>query len=204
MRDLLKWHNGIKKWGYMMISAVLDANVLYSASLRNLLLCFAERRLFCPVWSEEIHDEWMRNLLRNRPDLKRENIERTRRKMDFHFPNSLVRGYEPIITTLTLPDPNDRHILAVAIHAKAKYIVTFDLNHFPSTILLPYKIEAMSPEEFVLQLIGLAPLPVLEAVKKHRLSLTRPPKTVDEYLATLERQGLAKTAAFLRKQKDSI
>ena len=187
-----------------MISVVLDANVLYSASLRNLLLRIAQRRSFFPIWSEEIHDEWMRNLLRNRPDLKRENIERTRMEMDFHFPNSLVRGYEPIISTLTLPDPNDRHVLAAAIHAKANYIVTFDLNHFPETVLLPYNIVVSSPEEFVLQLIRRAPLPVLEAVKRHRLSLTRPSKTTGEYLATLEKQGLIKTVAFLRKHESDI
>ena len=187
-----------------MISAVLDANVLYSASLRDFLLCLAEKKLFFPVWSGEIHDEWMRSLLRNRPDLKRENLKVTRRKMEFHFPNSLVRGYESIISTLTLPDPNDRHVLAVAIHAKAEYIVTFDLDHFPETTLLPYKIEAVSPEELVLQLIERVPLPVLEAVKKHRSSLTRPPKTVEEYLATLEKQGLHKTVAFLRERKAEI
>ena len=162
-----------------MISVVLDANVICSASLRNLLLCLAEDEVFSPVWSDEIQDEWMRNLLKNRPDLKRENIERTRREMDGHFPNSLVRGYEFIIPTLTLPDPDDRHVLAVAIHANTKYIVTSDLDHFPDTVLSHHEIEAVSPEKFVLQLIERAPLPVLEAVKRHRLSLTRPPKTVE-------------------------
>jgi len=117
----------------MMIRSVLDANVLYSASLRDFFLCLAEEKLFFPVWSEKIHDEWMRGLLKNRPDLNRENLKITRRKMEFHFPNSLVRGYEAITPTLTLPDPDDRHVLAVAIHAKAKYIVTFDLDHFGHT-----------------------------------------------------------------------
>jgi len=109
-------------------TAVLDACVLYSATLRGFLLRLAENGLFKPFWSEDIHDEWLRNLLRNRPDLIPEKLERTRRNMDVHFPDSLVQGYTTIVPTLQLPDMNDRHVLAVAIHAKAKYIVTQTVN----------------------------------------------------------------------------
>ena len=121
-----------------MISAVYDACVLYSASLRDFLLSLVAPELVFPFWSEEIREEWIRSLLRNRPDLKRENLERTRREMDAHFPRSLVRGYESIIPMLTLPDPDDRHVLAAAIKAGAKYIVTFNLKHYPKTTLQAY------------------------------------------------------------------
>jgi hypothetical protein len=124
--------------------------------------------------------------------------------MDRHFPDSLVRGYEFTTPTLTLPDPHDRHVLAVAIHAKAEYIVTFNLDDFPKTALMPHGVEAVSPEEFVLQLIQYDPLHVLQTVRKHRLSLKHPPKTVNEYLATLEKQGLPKTVAFLREHESEI
>ena len=188
----------------MMISAVYDACVLYSASLRDFLLSLVAPELVFPFWSEEIREEWIRSLLRNRPDLKRENLERTRRKMDAHFPRSLVRGYEPIIPMLTLPDPDDRHVLAAAIKAGAKYIVTFNLKHYPKTTLQAYGIEAVSPDDFVFRLIQRKSPPVLQAAKTHRLRLTRPPKTVDEYLTTLEKQGLPKTVAFLREHKDDL
>ena len=188
----------------MMISAVLDACILYPAPLRDFLLRLAEDKLFFPLWTEKIRDEWIDNLLRRRPDLKRENLERTRRQMDFHFPDSLVHGYEPITPTLTLPDPNDCHVLAAAVHAKTKYIVTFDLNHFPNAILQPCNIEALSPDEFVLRLIQQYPKRVLATAQFHRLRLTRPPKTVDEYLTTLEKQGLSDTVAFLREHKDAV
>ena len=187
-----------------MIRTVLDANVLYSASLRRLLLQIGTSGEIIPFWSERIQNEWTRNLLKNRPDIKRESLERTRRYMAFHFPKGQVQGYESIIPTLWLPDPNDRHVLAVAIHAKAKYIVTFDLNHFPSTILQTYNIEAVSPDELVMRLIQKRPERILDVVKIHRQSLARPPKTVEEYLATLEEQGLAKTAAFLREYQSDI
>jgi len=161
----------------MMIRAVLDANVLYSVSLRDFLLHLGSNREIVPLWSEEIQNEWTRNLLQNRPDIKRESLERTRRRMAFHFPKGQVHGHEPIISTLLLPDPNDRHVLAVAIHAGARYIVTFDLDHFPNTVLQSHNIEAVSPDEFVFRLIQKRPERILDVVKLHRLSLTRPPNT---------------------------
>ena len=187
-----------------MIRVVLDACVLYSASLRDFLLRMAYADLFRPYWSEDIHAEWMRSLFANRHDLLWEQLEYTRQTMDSQFPHSLVRGYESIMPTLQLPDPNDRHVLAVAIFAKAEYIVTFNLDDFPIAVLQPHGIEALSPEEFALRIIDAAPLPVLRAVKKHRLSLTRPSKTVEEYLTTLTQQGLPKVVVFLRKHKDNI
>ena len=187
-----------------MIDVVYDACVLYSAALRDILLHIAKVGLLHPHWSNEIQEEWIRNLLRNRPDLSRTSLERTRRQMETEFKNSLTNGYEHFIPTLQLPDPSDRHVLAVAIHVNAKYIVTFNLDDFPNEILQLYGIEAISPDECVLRLLRQDSRPVFQAVKNHRLSLTRPSKMVEEYLATLEKQGLAKTVAFLRKHKDDI
>jgi len=188
----------------MMISAIFDACVLYPAPLRDFLLHLAEDELIDSYWSEEIREEWIRSLLRNRPDLKRENLERTCREMDFHFPDSLVQGYKSIIPTLTLPDPNDRHVLAAAIFMKVKYIVTFNLTDFPPSALQPYQVEAISPDNFVMQVIKYNSKYLIETVARHRAVLTRLPKTVDEYLATLEKQGLPKTVTFLRERKDDL
>ena len=187
-----------------MISAVYDACVIYPASLRDLLLCLAEGELVAPFWSEEIQDEWTRSLLRNQPELRQEKLTRTCREMNSHFPNGLVRGYESVTPTLILPDPNDRHVLAVAIHAEAECIVTFNLSDFPKTILQPHGIEAVSPDEFIWRLMQQIPRTVLQVVRKHRLSLKNPPKPVDEYLATLEKQRLTKTVAFLREHRADI
>ena len=187
-----------------MISAVYDACILFSGSLRDFLLWLGYARVVHPLWSEKIHEEWMRNLFEKRPHLLWERLERTRREMDTKFPRSLVLGYEPIMQTLTLADPDVRHVFAVAIHSKAEFIVTFNLNDFPKASLQPHGIEAVSPDEFVHRLIKKTPRRVLYAARKHRLSLTRPPKTVDEYLATLEKQKLPKTVAFLREHKADI
>ena len=187
-----------------MIKTVFDACVLYSASLRGFFLSLATGGLLDPFWSAEIQNEWTDNLLENRPDLKRETLVQVHRNMEHHFPNGLIRGYESIIPTLLLPDMNDRHVFAVAIHVQAECIVTFNLEDFPNAIMQSYGIEAISPDEFALRLIKKEFNRAFRAIKKHRLSLTRPPKTVDEYLATLERQGLIKTAAFLREQESDI
>lgn len=187
-----------------MISAVFDACVLYPVLVRDFLLSLANDGLILPFWSEEIRNEWIRSLLRNRPDLKRKNLEQTRRNMDFHFPDSLVQTYESIVPALQLPDMNDRHVLAVAIHTKAEYIVTFNLRDFPKLVLQPHGIEAILPDELVLRLIREVPRLVLQVAKIHRLSLTRPSLSVIEYFAMLEKQGLPKTVAFLREYKSDL
>src|SRR5438105_5007018 len=66
-----------------------------------------------------VHEEWMTALLRNRTDLSREKLERTRMLMDQHAEDALVTGYEDLIEGLHLPDPDDRHVLAAAIRGRA-------------------------------------------------------------------------------------
>ena len=187
-----------------MIDVVYDACVLYPAPLRDFLLDIAIAKLARPHWSDEIHEEWICSLLRDRPDLNRESLERTRRRMNAKIKNSLTKGYESIIPKLRLSDLNDRHVLAVAIHTQSSWIITFNLSDFPKTILQPYEIEAISPDEFVSRLIQKKSDRVLQAAKNHRSDLTRPPKSVDEYIATLEKQRLPKTVAFLREHKDDL
>ena len=115
--------------------AVFDACVLYPAPIRDLLLRLAVTGLFRARWSERIHDEWIQAVLRNRQDLKREQLDRTRELMDQAVPDCLVSGYEGIEATLALPDPDDRHVLAAAIKCGAGTIVTYNLKDFPDHLL---------------------------------------------------------------------
>src|SRR5437868_12793912 len=91
--------------------------------------------LFHAKWSAAVHEEWIRALLRKRPDLKREKLERTRMLMDQHATDALVTGYEELIEGLHLPDPDDRHVLAAAIRARADVIVSCNLKDFPADVL---------------------------------------------------------------------
>ena len=107
-----------------------DACVLYPAPLRDLIMQFVPFELFRVRWTEEIHAEWMNSLLANRSDLSRDRIERTWFRMDHQVLDALVTDYEPLIPGLTLPDPNDRHVLAAAIHCGGKLILTNNLKDF--------------------------------------------------------------------------
>ena len=180
-------------------TAFYDANVLYPAELRNLLMHLAMTGLFRARWSDGVHEEWITALLRNRPDLSREKLERTRTLMDKHATDALVTGYEDLIEGLQLPDPDDRHVLAAAILGRADVIVTVNVRDFPADILTPFEIEAQHPDEFILHLLGLAPGVVVEAARRHLESLKNPAKTVEEYLRTLETQGLTQTVSVLRE-----
>lgn len=181
------------------LTAFLDANVLYRAAIRNLLMRLALLGAFRARWSAGVHEEWIRSVLANRPDLTRAQLERTRQLMDAHAPESLVSGYEPLIGTLTLPDPDDRHVLAAAITGQTTVIVTFNLADFPAASLRPHGIEAWHPDRFITHLLDQQPDTVCADARQHRASLKNPPKTVAEYLATLERQGLPGTTARLQE-----
>ena len=180
------------------LGAFFDANVLYPSGLRNFLMHLALTGIFRAHWSAEVHDEWIRNLLKNRPDLSREKLERTRQLMEKALPDATVVGYKPLIASLELPDRNDRHVLAAAIRCGASVIVTLNLADFPTPILRNFSIEAQHPDDFVLALLDAFSGFVLEAARTHRASLKNPPKTQEEYLAELNAQGLEKSASVLR------
>ncbi|HVJ82945.1 MAG TPA: PIN domain-containing protein [Planctomycetia bacterium] len=178
--------------------ALYDACVLYPAPLRDFLMHLALVDLFAARWTDAIHDEWTRNVLRDRPDLKPNQLRRTRDLMNAHVLDSLVTGYEDLIPSLELPDPDDRHVLAAAIRAGADVIVTFNLVDFPAAALEPHGIAALSPDDFVMSLVALSAPNVLLAARRHRASLKKPTKTAPEYLADLTRQGLPRAASALR------
>lgn len=174
---------------------VYDSCVLYPAPLRDLLMRLALTDLYQAKWTKDIHQEWMRNLLKNRPDLTKEQLERTKSKMDSHVRDCLVEGYEELIESFKLPDPKDRHVLAAAIRASAQTIVTYNISDFPSQILSKYEVDAQHPDEF----LRLSPAKVMQTVQETRLSLKNPPKTSEEYLTILEQQSLPQTVACLKE-----
>ena len=119
--------------------------------------------------------------------------------MNANADDCLVTNYHDIISSVALPDPNDQHVLAAAIRSGADVIVTFNLKHFPKNVIDQYGIEAQHPDEFITHLIDLAPHAVCTAAKRQRESLKNPPKSIAEFLDTLERLGLPQTVAGLRQ-----
>lgn len=178
-------------------TAIYDACVLYPAPLRDFLMWLGLSGRFRARWSAEIHDEWKRNLLANRPDLTVEQLDRTSDLMDRAIPDALVTGYEPLVDGLTLPDTDDRHVLAAAIRCHASVIVTFNEKDFPADVLEPFGLEAQHPDVFVENLFDLDQATVVAAAQRQRQQLKNPPMDVDRYLDILRKQGLTQTAKAL-------
>jgi hypothetical protein len=178
--------------------AVYDANVLFSASLREFLVWLGVVGACRPLWTDMIHREWIENVLIKRPQTERSKLERTRELMDINLPAARVEGFESLIPSLVLPDENDRHVLAAAIQGEANFIVTFNLSDFPANVVGSHGIEPIHPDDFVVALLESDAEPVLTAVSLHRANLKKNPKSVEQYLGKMELDGLKKTAAILR------
>ncbi|CAM4447586.1 putative toxin-antitoxin system toxin component, PIN family [Deinococcus marmoris] len=167
----------------MKLRALLDANVLYPATLRSLLIDLAVADLYMAFWTNEIHDEWIRNLASHRPELDRAKLERTRALMDRALETAQLTDVPPLATAITLPDEDDRHVLAAALHAGADVIVTQNLRDFPARVLEPLGLQAVAPEAFLLELLGASPQQFTGAVRAGRLRLRAPPFTAQAYMA---------------------
>jgi len=181
----------------MIALAVLDACVLYLPSMRDLLMRLAVAGAYEPRWTEEIHAEWIRNVLADNPEVTPAKLDRTRRLMNKTLPASIVSGYEAHIPSLRLPDANDRHVLAAAIEARAPVIVTFNLSDFPKTVLQTYGVRAVHPDRFLSGLFDDDSALFLRAVQTHRASLRNPPKDAAGYVQTLRANRLKELALRL-------
>lgn len=177
--------------------AVLDANVLYPALLRDLLLSLADADLYSAKWTVHIRDEWTRSRLRDQPGHAAQ-IAAAAQAMEDAIPDCLVSGYEHLIEGLNLPDPDDRHVLAAAIAGHADAIVTLNEKDFPKTVLDLLGIEVQSPDEFVLNQLMLDKMTALDAIKRMRERWARPQYDGPALVALLEQRGLPQSAAHLR------
>jgi len=178
-------------------TVIYDACVLYPAPLRDFLMWLGLSGRFRARWSREIHEEWKRNLLLNRQDLTRAQLDRTSDLMDRAIPDGVVEGYEGLIDGLVLPDSDDRHVLAAAIRCGASVIVTFNQRDFPEDALATFRIESQHPDEFIDNLFDLDAAAVVSAAQRQRAQLVHPSIDVDRYLDILLRQGLVQTTKAL-------
>ncbi len=182
-------------------TAVYDACVLYPAPLRDFLMWLGLSGRFRARWSAQIHDEWKRNLLINRPDLSVEQLNRTSDLMDSAIPDGVVEGYQDLIEGLQLPDKDDRHVLAAAIRCNASVIVTFNQKDFPADALRTFGIEAQHPDVFIGDLLDLDTASVVTAAQRQRATLKKPPMDAEHYLEILLKQGLVHSTKVLNGYK---
>lgn len=149
-------------------------------------------------WTDQILDEVFRNIRENRPDLPSGLLDRTRTLMVKAVRDCLVTGYEPLIPALDLPDPDDRHVLAAAIRARAQVIVTDNLKDFPAEALRQWDVDPKDADDFVCDQIGLDAKVVWSCLQQIANSWRNPPGTIGDVLTSLERCGLVQSVAALR------
>jgi predicted nucleic acid-binding protein len=189
--------------GSSRYTAVLDANVLYPTLVRDILMSLAVADLYHARWSATIQAEWMRNLSSQRPDIAA-RLPALADAMNAAVPDSVITGYESLISSIELPDADDRHVVAAAIVGHADAIVTFNLDDFPSSALDRFNIEVQHPDRFVMNQLHLHKLKALTALKQMRARWKQPERTARELVEALDKRGLPLTADLLSEAIDLI
>lgn len=133
------------------MKAVLDACVLYPTVLREILLGVARLGLYEPLWSDRILREWVRATAKLGP-VAQAQAEGQAALLRANFPRGFVRENRNIEARLLLPDPNDLHVLAVAIAGHADCIVTFNAVDFPRHVLAADGIDRRDPDGLLWQI----------------------------------------------------
>lgn len=135
---------------------LLDACVLANFSLCDTLLRLAEpRRLYEPKWSEEILEETV-HTLESKLGWPESLTSYLRSELRAHFSQAWVAGYDPLIPAMT-NEASDRHVLAAAVHCGAAAILTFNLRHFQPEYLAPWRVVALHPQAFIIELLRQEP-----------------------------------------------
>lgn len=171
---------------------VLDANVLYPATLRGALLRMAQERLFQPMWSERILAEWERSVRANNPHLVDDQFARMHAIFGL-FPDAHVTGQQHLQLAEPLPDPDDEHVFATAVAGSADAIVTFNIKDFPADVARDLGVEIRHPDQFLVNVIDLDPARALKALRLQREALKNPPMSAETFLDKLRGAGLVQT-----------
>ena len=174
---------------------VLDTNIIIPVEIRDLLFWFAFDELYTPKWSKHIFDEW-ENVMRRKQVPEKEILKR----IDWAkraFPDAMVENYEPLIAAITLPDENDRHVLAAAIKSNANLIITNNLSDFPDKYPTSFGLKAVSPDVFLTDTIDLNPAIAINSFRKLVVNRRNPDLDEFEVLDRFRKNGLHETADYL-------
>lgn len=180
----------------MRFPVFLDTNVLYPASLADTLLRLAELDVIKPHWSSEVMTELERNLAKRIPE---EKAHLRCRAMQNSFPEAMVADHQGIIDKMG-NHPKDRHVLAAAVHSQCEVIITFNTKDFPEDALNPLNMEAVHPDNFLLDQLDLYPQLVLLCLERQTHATARPHLSLPELIDHFDRIQLRGFAAALKLQ----
>ncbi|NLT34274.1 MAG: PIN domain-containing protein [Gaiellales bacterium] len=165
----------------MPFVALLDADVLYPARLRDVLLSVAEAGLYRVIWTERILDEMVRNVLDDRPDLAPNQLHHTVSCMMSAFPEAMVTGYESLENVMTNHE-KDRHVLAACVRGRADVLVTCNARYFPPECCSLYDIDVQDPDEFLVHAYDLRPEAFMAAIERMLQRNQSPPRNIPGFL----------------------
>lgn len=163
---------------------LLDACVLFPTILREILIIAAAEGLYQPLWSARILEEWARATRKLGPgaeDQARAEIALLRAS----WPAAEVAPSPHIAARLVLPDENDLHVLAAAIHAGAEAIITVNAADFPKGVLAAEGLERRDPDGLLWELASHHPQDmarVLEAVRAKAEAISGEPQALKPLL----------------------
>ncbi len=181
----------------MVLTVIYDSCVLYPNYLRDLLIRLARTGTVRACWTERILSEVRDNLNENR-GIDSRKLLRLTDLMTAAVPDCIVTEYEDLGPSVTLPDPDDLHVLAAAVQAGAQQIVTANLRDFPKAVLAPFEVEAISPDQFVLNQVESRAGAVAQVVTEAAGDCHAPPLAVADLLSIYSKSGLVRSAAALR------
>lgn len=176
-------------------TAVLDTNVIYPVAVRDLLLWFAHYDLYTPKWSAHIFEGWKRVMIR-KGVAEEEAIKRVEAP-NRAFPDAFVQHYQGIISSLTLPDPDDCHVLAAAIKSNANVIVSNNIKDFPEEYLRSFGIRVQSADDFLTDIIDLNHELSIKAFREMVMYKKNPEMDIYQVLEQFRNIGLKDTADYL-------
>ena len=172
-------------------TVVLDACVLVPVVLADTLLRIAERGLYRPLWSARIIAETIDAIKEVHPTIPPGRIQQRFAEIDTAFADACVEWLPSLKEAVTLPDPDDRHVVAAAVHGMADAIVTANVRDYPLDVPEPLNITVIHPDAFLLDQLDLAPRIVLDVLRTQASQYRRSMLTPIDLIALLARAGVS-------------
>jgi hypothetical protein len=187
-----------------VFTALLDTCVLWPSLQRDFLLSMAVEGLYRPIWSQTILDELVHAEADKRvrrggdPEQARVAAERLIAQMTWAFDDACVAGWEPLVGSYGLPDPDDEHVVAAAVVGGAGVIVSDNVSDFPGQ-LLPRGLEVVTAAEFAANIVSVAPPVARSALDRMSARYMNPPRSVNDLLDVLcKRYGMDRAVEMIR------
>jgi predicted nucleic acid-binding protein len=177
------------------LRVLLDANVLVDAQVRDFFFTLAEAELIDVRWSAEIVEETRRALL-ERIQVSPERVDRLIAAIARAFPGAEVEDYGHLTDEIELPDGDDRHVLAAAVHGECDLLVTFNEKDFPDEAVAERDVQVLTADEAVFMLAGVFPDRIAAVVEVQVGRLKKPSMTTLQFLDRLATRAPTGTAAL--------